>query len=147
MVRDDLLTGVDHVELFVSDAEEAAEWYDRVLGVTRAPGFGEWHRTGTGPLMLAVDDTTKLALFERESATRGDGVSPHRVAFGTDADGFLAFLDRLDALELTDGRGEPVTAADVVDHDLSYSLYFTDPDGNELELTTNEYDAIAAEMD
>lgn len=39
--------------------------------------------------------------------------------------------------------GDPVTSADVVDHDLSYSLYFTDLDGNSLELTTNEYDAVA----
>jgi catechol-2,3-dioxygenase len=35
----------------------------------------------------------------------------------------------------------------VVDHDLSYSLYFTDLDGNWLELTTNDHDAVAAELE
>lgn len=74
-------------------------------------------------------------------------MSPHRVAFGTDADGFLSFLDRLKTLELTNRDGDPVTAADVVDHDLSYSLYFTDLDGNWLELTTNDHDAVAAELE
>lgn len=37
-----------------------------------------------------------------------------------------------------------MSADDVVDHERSYSLYFTDPDGNWLELTTNDYEAVAA---
>lgn len=146
MVREDLLTGVDHVELYVTDTDEAASWYRDVLGITPAPAFDEWHRTGSGPLMLAVDETTKLALFEREAARRGEGVSPHRVAFGTDGEGFLAFLDRVESLDLTDIDGESVSAADVVDHDLSYSLYFTDPDGNRLELTTNDHEVVTADL-
>jgi catechol 2,3-dioxygenase-like lactoylglutathione lyase family enzyme len=147
MAREFAVAGVDHVELFVADWEDAAEWYERVLGLTPNASFGEWSATGTGPLMLAVDDTTKLALFERETATRGEAVSPRRVAFGIDATGFLAFLDRLGTLDLTDRDGDPVSADDVVDHDLSYSLYFTDPDGNPLELTTNDHDAVAAELE
>jgi catechol 2,3-dioxygenase-like lactoylglutathione lyase family enzyme len=147
MAREFAVTGVDHVELFVADWDDAAAWYERVLGVTPDASLAEWSETGTGPLMLAVDDTTKLALFERETATRGEAVSPHRVAFQTDADGFLSFLDHLEALDLTNRDGDPVSAADVVDHDLSYSLYFTDLDGNWLELTTNDHDAVAAELE
>lgn len=141
------VTGVDHVELFVADWDDAAAWYERVLGVTPDASLAEWSETGTGPLMLTVDDTTKLALFERETATRGEAVSPHRIAFQTDADGFLSFLDRLETPDLTNRDGDPVSAADVVDHDLSYSLYFTDLDGNWLELTTNDHDAVAAELE
>jgi len=147
MVREFAVTGVDHVELFVTDWDDATAWYERVLGLTPDESLVEWSETGTGPLMLAVDDTTKLALFERGTATRGEGVSPRRVAFGTDAAGFLSFLDRLETLELTNRDGDPVSADDVVDHGLSYSLYFTDPDGNLLELTTNDYAAVAAELD
>jgi catechol-2,3-dioxygenase len=33
-------------------------------------------------------------------------------------------------LELTDRDSEPVIATDMVDHGLSYSVYFTDPDGD-----------------
>jgi catechol 2,3-dioxygenase-like lactoylglutathione lyase family enzyme len=147
MAREFAVTGVDHVELFVADWDDAAAWYERVLGVTPDASFAEWSATGTGPLMLAVDDTTKLALFERETATRGEAVSPRRVAFGTDAAGFLSFLDRLGTLGLTDRDGDPVSADDVVDHDRSYSLYFTDPDGNLLELTTNDHGAVAAGLE
>ena len=147
MPYESAVTGVDHVELYVTEWDDAADWYDRVLGLTPDASFAEWQETGTGPLVLTVDDTTKLALFERPSATRGDGVSPNRVAFQTDADGFLSFLNRLETLELTDRRGDLVTPADVVDHDLSYSLYFTDPDGNSLELTTNEYGAVAPRIE
>ena len=146
MARDGVATGIDHVELFVTDQADAAAWYERVLGFTPDPAFAEWHETGTGPLVLSVDDGAKLALFERATATRGAEVSPHRVAFGTDAERFCAFLDRLDTLELTDRDGEPVTAADVVDHRLSYSVYFTDPDGNRLELTTYDYEAVSKEL-
>lgn len=146
MPSDGTVTGVDHVELYVTDWEEAADWYERVLGLTPERSFAAWWETDSGPLMLAVDETTKLALFERESATRGDDVSPHRVAFQIAADGFCSFLDRLEALALTDRHGTVVTRSDVVDHDLAYSLYFTDPDGNWLELTTNEYDAVAARL-
>lgn len=141
------VTGVDHVELFVTDWDVAAAWYERVLGFTPDPSFEDWWESGTGPLVLSIDDTTKLALFERETATRGEAVSPHRVAFQTDAEGFLSFVDRLETLELTDRDDEPVTPADVVDHDLSYSLYFTDCDGNWLELTTNDHATVAGERE
>lgn len=146
MTRNSITTGVDHVELYVTDWDDAASWYERVLGFTPDPSFEEWWETESGPLMLSVDDTTKLALFERESATRGEAVSPHRIAFRTDGDGFLTFIDRLETLDLTDRNGDRVTPEDVVDHDLSYSLYFTDPDGNWLELTTNDYEAVAARL-
>lgn len=147
MTRDSVISGVDHVELYVTDWDDAASWYERVLGITPDRSFEAWWETRTGPLVLAVDDTTKLALFERESATRGEEVSPHRIAFQTDADGFLSFLDRLETLDLTDRDGDRVTPADAVDHELSYSLYFTDPDGNWLELTTNDYDAVTARLE
>jgi hypothetical protein len=80
--------------------------------------------------VLAANDGARLARFERATATRGTDVSPHRVAVGTDADRFCTFLDRLAPLELTDRDSEPVTAADVVDHGIPYSVYFADPDGD-----------------
>ncbi|WP_227374283.1 hypothetical protein [Haladaptatus halobius] len=73
-------------------------------------------------------------------------MSPHRVAFQTDGEGFLSFVDRLETLDLTNREGESVTDDDVIDHDLSYSIYFTDLDGNLLELTTNDHETVAAEL-
>ena len=146
MAQNSIITGVDHVELYVTDWDDAASWYERVLGFTPDPSFEAWWETETGPLVLSGDDTTKLALFEQESAIRGGEVSPHQIAFQTDADGFRSFIDQLESLELTDRNGDRVTPDDVVDHDLAYSLYFTDPDGNWLELTTNDYDAVTTRL-
>jgi catechol 2,3-dioxygenase-like lactoylglutathione lyase family enzyme len=140
--------GIDHVELFVTDAERAREWYEEKLGFTPDESFEEWWETGTGPLVLAVNDAApKLALFERENAQRGDSVSPHRVAFRTDATGFGSFLDRLASLPVTDRTGEPVGADDVRDHGLSYAVYFADPGGNRLELTTYDFEAVSEELE
>lgn len=141
------ITGIDHVELYVSDLEEATTWYERVFGFSPDDDYEVWRQRDGGPLILTVTESTKLAMFERESAIRGDGVSPNQIAFQTDADGFLAFLDRLDSLDLTDRDGDPVTSEDVVDHDLSYSLYFTDLDENRVELTTNEYEIVASQLE
>lgn len=51
------------------------------------------------------------------------------------------------ALDLTNGEGESVTADAVSDHGLSYSVYFTDADGNPLELTTYDYGTVTAELE
>jgi hypothetical protein len=52
----------------------------------------------------------------------------------------MAFLDRLPALRLIDHRGREVTRGLAVDHDKAFSLYFSDPWGHRLELTTYEHD-------
>lgn len=135
---------IDHIELFVSDWDEAASWYERVLGLVVDERFERWWTEGQGPLVLSVDEEgAKLALFEREVATRSGAISPRRVAFRTDGEGFLSFLDRVAGLDLTDQQGEPV-AATATDHGLAYSIYFTDPDGNALELTTYETKIVSA---
>ena len=58
---------------------------------------------------------------------------------------FCRFLDRLGSLQLLDQQGRAVTAAAVKDHDGAYSLYFCDPYGHRLELTTYDY-ARAGEL-
>ena len=139
------VTAVDHVELLVTDWDESAAWYDRVLGFSPDGRYREWWMGGDGPLVLTADGVaTKLALFEEDGVRRGASVSPHRVAFRTDGDGFLSFLHRLDDLELRDGEGTRVEAEDVVDHGLSFSIYFADLDGTPLELTTYDVETVAA---
>ena len=58
--------------------------------------------------------------------------------------GFAEFLRRLPELALTNSRGQPVTTDSVVDHQQAYSIYFDDPWGHLLEVTTYEYDETAA---
>ncbi len=132
---------VDHVELFVPDRKEAAEWYERVFGLIPVPEYEAW--VEEGPLMLSGDDgETMLALFEGEPTGDGEPTGYRRVAFRVDGETFDAFVDSLSDLPVPDGDGEPIGPEDVVDHDLSHSVYFRDPYGNPFEVTTYEVDRV-----
>jgi catechol 2,3-dioxygenase-like lactoylglutathione lyase family enzyme len=134
---------IDHVELFVPDRYEAARWYERMLGLRIVPEYESW-ANGGGPLMISTDEGgTKLALFEG-TTTPAERRTPafHRVAFRVTAAGFNEFLSRLPELRLTGARGQPVTRKSVVDHQKAYSIYFSDPYGHLLELTTYDYAGV-----
>lgn len=133
---------IDHVELFVPDQRQAARWYRDVLGLEIIEELAHW--AADGPLMVATaEGPTMLALFAGEPG-HGHGLSPdfRRVAFRTDAEGFVAFLDRLPGLELEAADGAFLSAGDVVDHGASLSLYFDDPWGHAFELTTYETERV-----
>ena len=137
---------IDHVELFVPDRYEAARWYERTLGLQIVPECEPWAVDG-GPLMISSDyGSTKLALFEGRVSPATSALTPafHRVAFRVTAEGFADFLRRLPALALVDSRKRPVTSQAVVDHRQAYSIYFDDPYGHLLEVTTYEYNGTTA---
>ena len=137
---------IDHVELFVPDRYEAAEWYARTLGLQIVPECEPWAADG-GPLMISSDGgSTKLALFEGPPETAGQRAAFRRVAFRVTGAGFAEFLWRLPDLELIDARRQPVTKQSVVDHQQAYSIYFDDPYGHQLEVTTYDYDETSASL-
>lgn len=132
------IEGVDHVELYVPDQREAAAWYRSALGLEVVEELADW--ADGGPLMVAADrGCGMLALFAGEPGRR-HGLSPdfRRVAFRVDGAGFAAFVTRLAELDLEAADGGLLTGDDVVDHGASLSLYFEDPWGHALELTTYE---------
>lgn len=130
---------IDHVELFVPDMYEAARWYERVLGLRILPECEAW-AAGGGPLMISSDEgSTKLALFAGQPTDAPDKAAFRRVAFRVDAEGFAEFLRRLPEMELMDSRNSAVTRDSVVDHQQAYSIYFNDPWGHHLEVTTYDY--------
>jgi catechol 2,3-dioxygenase-like lactoylglutathione lyase family enzyme len=138
---------IDHVELFVPDRYEAAAWYLRILGLEIIPAYETWAADPRGPLMMSNDGgSTKLALFtgppQESRATAGF----HRVAFRLSGAGFLDFLRRVEGLNLRDSDDRPVTANSVVDHDQAYSIYFSDPYGHRLELTTYESETVRSAL-
>ena len=140
-------TQIDHVELFVPDRHEAAGWYQRVLGLEILPEYQEWAADPHGPLMISSDaGGTKLALFEGQPQGPRPASGFHLVAFRASADGFLEFLRRLGDLELTDHRDRRVTSDSVVDHEKAYSVYFSDPYGHRLEVTSYDHDALRAAL-
>jgi len=133
---------IDHVELFVPDRREAAAWYEATLGFRIVPEFEVWAENPRGPLMISSDDgSTKLALFQGEPQGDRPTAGYHRVAFRVDRGDFLALLLRLEDHPLRDDCGQRVTRDRVVDHEQAFSLYFVDPYGHRLEITTYDYEA------
>jgi catechol-2,3-dioxygenase len=121
------LEGIDHVALAVSDIERTAQWYIEVLG------FEHWHKgMWNGVPIFIGKGTTALALFPaREGAqaasSRADHIGMLHLAFRASREEFAAAQRELQA------RG---ISFNFQDHAISHSIYFDDPDGNELEITT-----------
>lgn len=138
---------IDHVELFVPDRWKAAEWYGRVLGLTILREYEHWASDPRGPLMISSDGGhTKLALFEGSPQGARETAGFHLVAFRENAVNFVKFLERLADLELLNHLGQRVTADSVRDHKAAWSIYFCDPFGHRLELTTYDYDQVKARL-
>lgn len=132
---------IDHVEIFVPDRVTAAEWYANVLGLEIVEEHRSWAEGPGGPMMIAcADGATMLALFQGPPQGSAEPTGIKRVAFRVTADGFIEFLRRLDDQPLNDHLDGLLTRDSVVDHDQSFSVYFCDPYGNQLEVTTYEYD-------
>jgi len=130
---------LDHVELFVPDRAQAADWYARVLGCRPVPGSEQWAAHPQGPFMLSPDGgRTKLALFAGEPQGGRPTAGFHRVAFRLSGEEWVAFVARLPEL----GLGEDGAPARVVDHTAAWSVYFTDPFGHHLEVTTYDADVV-----
>ena len=137
---------IDHVELFVPDRHEAAAWYSRVLGLEILPQHEDWAADPEGPLMISCDGgRTMLALFTGEHQANRPTAGFHRVAFRVDGPTFLVFRDRLDELEVLDPEGQRVGPGQVRDHTKAFSIYFCDPWGHRLEVTTYDHAFVAGQ--
>ena len=55
----------------------------------------------------------------------------------------LIFCKDMERLDLKDKSGKIVMKGDAVDPGLSWYIYFLDPDGNRLEVTTYDYGEVA----
>ena len=119
------LTGLDHVALVCVSVEVTTKWYVDVLGFKHVfPG--EWDGV---PVFLRLG-MTHLALFPLLTARQSVAQRP-----GFDHLAFHAETraDFADAQSSLGGRG---IAFKFQDHGVSHSIYFTDPDGVKLEITT-----------
>lgn len=134
---------LDHVELFAPDRAQAAAWYGRALGLQPIPGTEVWAADPAGPLMLSADGgQTKLALFKGQPQGPRTTAGWHRVAFQVAAPGFLDFLRHAEAMGLRD-RGGPLRLRD---HQAAISIYFCDPYGHRLEVTTYDPTPVRAAL-
>jgi catechol 2,3-dioxygenase-like lactoylglutathione lyase family enzyme len=138
---------IDHVELFVPERRRAASWYALVLGFEVVARHEGWAEDPRGPLMISADGgTTMLALFHGQPQGTRETAGFARVALRVDAKRFLDFLNRLGELGIVDQAGRPVTRDVVIDHQHAWSIYFADPYGHRLEMTTYEHEAVRAAL-
>jgi catechol-2,3-dioxygenase len=115
--------GLDHVALSVADLERSERFYGELLGLE--PTYEQWHEP-----KFMVAEGSGLALFRTEEAG-GDHPGPKvlHVAFRVDRESFETAQQTLKKREI-DFRFS--------DHGICHSIYFDDPDGHEIELTTYE---------
>jgi catechol 2,3-dioxygenase-like lactoylglutathione lyase family enzyme len=122
------LEGIDHVALSVRDVEQSAQWYIDILGFERRHE-GMWNGIPT----FISKGTTAIALFplrtKATSETTRATVRMLHLAMRANRQNFLLAQSEL---------RERGIKFEFQDHEISHSIYFHDPDGHELEITTYE---------
>ncbi len=132
---------VDHIEIFVEDRIKAAKWYEKIFGLSIIKEYELW--SSIGPLFIGnKDKSVKLAMFEGKKDNDG---SINRMAFRTSGKNFVDFITRIVDMQVFFLKHR-VTKENLVDHEISYSIYFEDLDGNKLELTCYEYDFVKSKI-
>jgi catechol 2,3-dioxygenase-like lactoylglutathione lyase family enzyme len=124
--------GIDHVALTVRDVRRSVAWYRDVLGLERRYE-DVW---GDVPAVVGAG-TTALALFPARVPEPGpppgrEVLAVRHIAFRVGRADFAQARAHLEA------RGIVPTFED---HVAAHSLYFADPDGHQLEITTYELPA------
>ncbi len=120
---------IDHLHVHVADRHKAEQWYADVMGFARMPELESWAERG--PLMLHNSSgTVRIALFETAPPA-----SRATVAFVASPEEFVAWRQHL--IEKLRRPVEPE------DHQLAWSLYFQDPDGNPWEITSYQHALVA----
>ena len=123
------LDGIDHMALSVSDMAKSVQWYSDVLGFEdRSPEAWKGVPTFLGK------GTTALALFSLRDGDRSAAAEPPpsrflHLAFRASRKNFVVAQEELKR------RG---IKFEFQDHEISHSIYFRDPDGHQLEITTYE---------
>ncbi len=116
------LIKIDHVHIYVPNQLEAETWYKSVLDFKRVEALERWFING-GPLTIE-NGGVHIALFQganNESTT---------IAFAVDLINYQLWKEVLVKNDIHFSES---------DHQLSWSIYFSDPYGNLYEITTYEY--------
>ena len=116
-----------HVVLRVTDLERSEKFYNGVLGMPVCANFDE---QGMKMTFFSLGNHHDLAIAEvsgEDSAGGDQAVGLHHVAFCIGH----SLNELVDAKAHLDAAGIETTP---IDHEITKSLYFDDPDGNNVEL-------------
>ena len=122
------LDGLDHIALSVRDVERSANWYIEVLGLERQHE-GEWNGVPT----FVGKGKTGIALFPAR-----DGDSGREPRNGTRLLHFALRADRENFVRAEHELKRRGIAFHFEDHGIAHSIYFPDPDGHQVEITSYE---------
>ena len=122
---------LDHVNIFVRNPERSHQWYTDILGLHTQDVFKHPDRDRVRAVFLSADPNHAhdIALFD----VGDDAPGQEKGQVGLNHFAWkMARLDDLKAMHqrLTE-KGVPFT---VSDHTISIGIYFSDPDGNGLEV-------------
>ncbi len=122
------LEGLDHIAISVSDVERSVQWYIEVLGLERQHAE-VWDDV---PVFVGKG-ATGIAIFPARDTADGSmkraRIGLRHFALRADRANFLRAQEELKA------RGIDF---EFEDHEIAHSIYFRDPDGFDLEITTYE---------
>jgi catechol 2,3-dioxygenase-like lactoylglutathione lyase family enzyme len=123
------LEGIDHIAMGVRDIERTTKWYIDVLGFKRLHK-GMWNGVPT----FIGKGNTAIALFPADQEPKTSAQREIRMLH-------LAF--RANHKNFRTAQRELETHGikfEFQDHEIAHSIYFRDPDGHQLEITTYEVD-------
>lgn len=118
---------LDHVAIRVKDPEYTVQWYEKVLGLKK------WHPEEWKPYpIFLLAGETGIAVFPTKSKDpepfpKGGFQIIDHFAFRVDQENFEQAQEYLNTLKIP---------FHFQDHRFFHSIYFKDPDGHQLELTT-----------
>jgi len=122
---------IDHVNLFVRNAERSGRWYADVLGLHTQDTITSSQTGKVRGVFLAADpdhahDVAVFEVGENAAGPQKGQVGLNHVAWK------MASLDDLKSMyQRLKDKGVPFA---VSDHTISIGVYFSDPDGNGLEV-------------
>jgi catechol 2,3-dioxygenase len=125
------IKALGHVVLRVSDRTRAEDFYHGLLGL---PIAARLDKGGPKMAFFTLGNHHDFAVMEVGAATSGqDGVGLHHVAFNIGG----GLDDLRQAKAQLEAAGIKVTP---IDHEVTKSLYFEDPDGNGVEIYVDASD-------
>ncbi|MCH8063322.1 MAG: VOC family protein [Chloroflexi bacterium] len=117
---------IDHVALVVRDLQTSKKWYGEMFGFESLESSPNSPYVGNAGVKLALLQIAEGSTF---APPVSQGARACHFAFGADRSTFDSYRARLDDLNM---RYEELTHSD------SESIYFSDPDGYMIEVTTYE---------